>query len=1052
MIQGHKSTLRRSLLAMAVSAALMGGAPAVMAQTNAAGSIFGTSAEAGSEVVATNTGTGAVRTVKADENGRFQLTSLPPGTYTVEMKTGGRTVSSRSVLVSIGTGSAVDFGTAELEEVVVTGMRSADIDVTATDTRTVFSAEDLERMTVGLSIEDISLLAPGTVRGDSRYNTDRGRASISFGGSGANENAFYINGYAVTDPQRGLGSSSLPFNSIAQMQLLTGGYGAEFGRSTGGVVSIVTKRGGNKWAAGVSTSYTPSSLSASRHDVYYPANGTASDNVLWAENSKRDIDSFMYSGYVSGPIIRDKLFVYLSGEMEKRPDEGPRSIRNTTGTSANQGSDGWFDRDYDVPRWLAKVDWNIAEGHTLELTGISDVQKQTQNYYDYWYTQNGPGGLSPNTKGEESTGGLYLKEGGETYIAKYTGALRSNLLFSALYGQSKNVHKELPLNYDATVTPVRDNRSTVTTPLSFGALTVLNDPNAYDKSDGYRLDLEWLLGAHSLRGGYDVQNLEVQDGTVTAGPGYLWAYDNSSSNPIPGSGGAAHPGGNGDYVTRTITQTGGVFKAEQYAYYIEDRWQVTNQMMLSLGLRNENFKNFSASGATFLNQSNQWAPRLGVSYDVFGDSRTRVFANAGRYHLAIPLNLAFRQVGAATNTDEYFSFTSIDPATGVPQGLVALGNGPYSNNGEYGEARDPLLAAAQNLKAYYQDEFALGFETKIHTDWVGGARFIHRKLGSQIDDICDARPAYNWAVRNGYASGVDAGDLLAGSSTPNGLDDGAEHFGAQLYHCVIVNPGEANTIRLNAGTDANPNYVFAELSAADIGLPKVKRKYQGVDLFLEHPFRNNWYGKVDWTISRSRGNAEGQLLSDIGQQDVAVTLNWDYAELMSGASGPLPNDRTHQIKAYGFYQFTPEWRFSATLTAASGRPRSPSGYYGGEALVDIEPTAVGTCDATCFFENYADYGGPYYRWVNGEESDRGSGGRLPWLRMLDVGVNYSPGNFRGLSMGLDVFNILNTQKVQNVVDYAMANRAGAPYHSFGKALTYNAPRSFRFTVRYDWQQ
>ncbi len=194
MIQGDKSTLRRSLLALAVSSALMGGAPAVMAQTNAAGSIFGTSAEAGSEVVATNTGTGAVRIVKADDNGRFQLTSRPPGTDTVEMKTGGRTVSSRTVLVSIGTGSEVDFATAELEEVMVTGMRSADIDVTATDTRTVFSAADLERMTVGLSIEDISLLAPGTVRGDSRYNTDRGRAAVSFGGSGANENAFYING------------------------------------------------------------------------------------------------------------------------------------------------------------------------------------------------------------------------------------------------------------------------------------------------------------------------------------------------------------------------------------------------------------------------------------------------------------------------------------------------------------------------------------------------------------------------------------------------------------------------------------------------------------------------------------------------------------------------------------------------------------------------------------------------------------------------------------------------------------------------------------------
>lgn len=1053
MIRTLLRTRARALLsAAALCAVLVGVSPMALAQTNVVGSIAGTDVDPGSQVTVTNTGTGATRSATADSTGRFQVSALPPGVYDVELSTGGRSVArTDGVLVTIGGVTMVSFGARELEEVVVSGQR-VDIDVTSTDTRTVFTADQLQNMTVGVQLEEVTLLAPGTVRGDSRYTTDRGRNAISFGGSGANENAYYINGYAVTDPLKGLGSSSLPFNSIDQIQLLTGGYGAEFGRSTGGVVNIVTKSGTNNWLAGATVSYAPAGLEGTRKDSYYPNNGTASDGILWSENSRRSIQSTVYSGYVGGPIVQDKLFIYLSGELEKRPDRGPRPIRNTTGTQATQGTDGWFDRKYDLPRWLAKIDWNIAEGHSLEFTGISDVQKQHREYYGYYYISPNAESLPVSTVGTTRNGGYDYKDGGETYIAKYTGTLTENLIFTGLYGRAKNIHRELPIGYDPDQVPIRDNRN-VANPFNIGPITLLRDTGAYDKTDGFRLDLEWLLGRHDMRLGYDLQNQTVRDGDVSAGPGqYIWLYDNSPEDPIPGSGGASNPGGNGDYVTRTVSLKGGVFEAKQYAYFLEDRWQVNDKLLLQLGLRNENFKNYSADGTLFLNQTNQWAPRLGMSYDLFGDSRARVFANAGRYHLAIPLNLAFRQVGAATNTDEYFAFTSIDPVTGVPQGLTPLGDGPFSNNGEYGQARDPLLAAAQNLKPYFQDEFALGFEGKVFKDFVAGARFIYRKLGSQIDDICDARPAYNWAVRNGYESGIDDADIFFGIDEPNGLDDGAEHFAEQLWHCVIVNPGEANTIRFNAGTADDPDYVFAELSAEDIGLPAVKRKYMGVDLSLEHPLRNGWYGRIDWTISKSTGNAEGQLLSDLGQQDVAVTLNWDYAELMDGASGPLPNDRKHQIKAFGFYQLTEEINLSATFSAWSGRPKSPSGYYPNEGLIAIEDTAVGTCDADCFFYNYIDYGGPYYRYVNGEPSPRGSGGRLPWTTSLDLGISYSPRSLKGLDVGLDVYNVLNSQAAQNRVDYAELGGPGTPYHSTNKILSYNPPRTARFTIRYAWGQ
>jgi len=1047
-----RKSLRHAALAIAVGFTLLGMNP-VLAQTNAVGSIFGSADAAGGKVVITNTDTGAVRSTSVDASGRFQVTALPPGTYKVELQKDGQTVGTRSgVNVVVGQGAEVSFGgtATELDNLTVTAKAGQfDIDVSATDTRTVFTSAELEKLTVGRSIEDVQLLAPGAVRGDSRYVTDKGGATASFGGAGANENAFYINGYAVTDPQKGFGSSSLPFAGIAQLQLLTGGYGAEFGRATGGVVNIVTKRGTNNWEAGGIVTYEPKALRAHERDIRFPNNGASTDGTFWRETSERENDSMLYGAYVGGPIIKDKAFFYLNAEFENRTIEGPRTTNNASGTTTTGGSSGWHDRDIDVPRYLAKADWTIVDGHTLELTAISDVRKETRKEFGYYYVPGGrlattdptdddDVGLPESTKGALQNGGREFEEGGELYLARYTGALMDNLILTALIGGQKNNHFDDPYRYDPSVTPVRDLRPGGT--VSYGSVTTLNDPRSYDKTDGYRLDLEWLAAAHSVRVGYDVQNLEYKDGRVTAGPGYFWVYQDTpvgqESAPIQGGGGAIGPGGNGEYVTKNVSALGGTFTTDQYAYFVEDRWQVTDNVLLSLGLRNENFENFNSDGVTFLDQTDQWAPRLGVTWDVFGDSSLRTFANVGRYHLAIPLNVAFRQVGGSTNTTEYFSFTSIDPNTGEPQGTAHLvGNtGPYSSNNEYGQARDPALSAADGLDSYYQDEFVLGLESKLMPSLVGGARFIYRDLGSQIDDNCDPRPAYNWAVHNGLNDGTDADS--------NGLDDGAEFYASQLAECRIINPGEANTLLLE---DPAGNRVRANISAAEWGLPALKREYQGLDLFLEHPLRDNWYGKLDWTISRSEGNAEGQLNSDSGQQDVAVTANWDQPEIMAGADGYLPNDRRHQIKAWGFYQFSPEWRVSSTLTSASGRPVSEIGFYEGAALLEIatDPSKpiANPCDADCYFNSYAAYAGDYYQHV-----PRGSAGRLPWTTVLDVGAQYAPNVLKNqLTVGLDVFNVFNTQKPQSKTEFQDAASA-----SRNKFLSYNAPRAVRFMVRYDW--
>src|SRR3546814_16226787 len=94
---------------------------------------------------------------------------------------------------------------------------------------------------------------------------------------------------------------------------------------------------------------------------------------------------------------------------------------------------------------------------------------------------------------------------------------------------------------------------------------------------------------------------------------------------------------------------------EQKAWYIEDRWQVADNLLLSLGIRNDQFTNINNFGEKYLDAKNQWATRLGVAWDVNGDSTCKVFGNAGRYFLAMPNNVAITGESVYQFTRHYFT-------------------------------------------------------------------------------------------------------------------------------------------------------------------------------------------------------------------------------------------------------------------------------------------------------------------------------------------------------------------------------------------------------------
>jgi hypothetical protein len=996
----------------------------VFAQSNASGNIVGrVEAPAGASVVLNNTETGLKRTVTLDVSGRYQATALPAGHYKVDLVRNGQTVQSTEVDVIIGQGVDASFASSAIQQVQVNARRTR-IDVSNANNGAVFSARELATLPIPQTVDAIIQLAPNTTRADPRY-----AAGASFGGGGASENSYYINGFPVTNPLTQLGASELPFGAIAQAQVLTGGFGAEFGRSVGGVVNITTKSGTNNWEAGAQYSVEPNSLRSTAKDVYYARTGDPAnkdtDGTLYARNSLNHDTQQRVGAYVGGAIIQDRLFMFLAAEQRRQKTSG------VSGTSDSLSNDitGWQDKKNTTTRYLGKFDWNINDNHRLEFTTIGDKPESDVRFSGYDYATGNRNGVVSSGGHYESIANITPTTGAKTNILKYVGSLTDDLTLTALAGQNKTDHVADRLGYNPAVpgivasdlSKVPALASNYINPQPFVAQR-LGSPYSFDEVKSQRLDIEYKLGSHTLRAGIDNNKLSSAGaGEETAGH-FTWVYGHSDTPTEPatlnGTQGViiANGGGfgpQGYYVYRSIFSDITAAYSDQSAQYIEDRWQLNKDLLLTLGLRNEQYKNRNGDGVTFLKVDKQINPRVAAVWDANGDASLKVYGSVGRYSIQIPTHVAVRGASRSTLTREYFTYTGVGP-DGQPTGLKNL-TGVTSSDNELGQAKLAETVSAQNIRPSFQDEITLGFERAFSPEMNFGAKVTYRKLRSTIDDFCDQRPFDAWAASHGVSTANWGG-----------------------FTCASINPGESNDFLVDfAGT--GKNFTPVTLSAAEMGFDKATRVYRALDLFVEHPLRNGWYGKLNYTWSRSKGNTEGQTLSAVAQTDVAATETWDHRELMEHATGLLPNDREHQVKAFGYWEVAPQWTLGANLLVASGQPETCLGNY---------PNALQIPD-------FPDYGSAYHYCFGPSganlPSPQGTAGRLPWDVRLDMDLIYKPVFLKGLALKVDVFNVFNKQAVQQI-DQTYNTDTGSvspTYGTPGPFIGYTEPRSVKFTVEYN---
>ena len=1016
-------TFRRAALCIALGACFAATTPVVFAQS-ATGAVAGR-ASAGDQITIVNPATGASRTVTASGDGAYRLTQLPVGNYELRVTRDGQAKGEPiAVNVQLGGTTTVNLGSdgsvTNLDAVQVVGSRVVNrVDVRSTESATNVNREEFARLPVAQSLSSVALLAPGVVGGNASFG------GISFGGSSVAENSIFVNGLNVTDFYRRQSFSTAPFAFYDEFQIKTGGYSVEFGRSTGGVINAVTRRGTNEFHGGVEVTFEPNAWKAEGGDYYYPDGSVTS-------LASRDTSSFTKANvWASGPLIKDKLFLFA---MYEQRDSDFNSVTGSGSTWNTGGSGDGF--------WGAKMDWQITDDHLLELLAFSDDSESSSDSYGYAWASGVRGGYN----GKSTT-----ESGGKNGSITYTGYFGENFVAKAMYGvnQSQAITYSsadelcsqviIGTTYNAAYTAMGRP------PVSCHPSTSSSVVTHHDERKVARLDFEWALGNHQLRFGLDREDMNTDRVTFYPGANGM-RYTVTSQNPGDrvGNVGGVVPAGVNAIITGRRRADGGVFDTKANAYYLEDVWSVTPNFLLNLGVRVDNFEYMDASGRTFVEQDNLVAPRLGFSWDVKGDGSTKLFGNLGRYYLPIASIVSYTFAGGLTDEYSYYVLDgwrqATNPITGAAymEPIIGAQIGPVDDLMNV-VVNDTRQTVDNDLDAVYQDEAILGFQTMINQAWSWGVNATYRRMTNAIDDIrINQTPCGPvWTTGN---PGAATGNIFVIGNPGKPLTLWGSSNGAPNQ----IRCAQDGWITIDTSTEG-----YRMIGSNNIiGYYEPKRTYKAVEFQIDRAWDGKWAFNASYLWSKSEGNHEGPVNSDTNYADTGMVQHWDHPA-NNQRYGYLFNDHRHQVKLRGSYTLNDMWSFGATFTAMSGGPITAFGVtWPNENFAVASFTNTGSGGGTgwlCVANCSGAWQDRQYEW-----SPRGAFGRMPWTYNVGANVTWTlPVDGIDLKARFSVFNLLNEQEMINV-NARYEGQPGVRRATFGAPTRWQSPRYAQLVVTWNF--
>jgi hypothetical protein len=302
------------LSALLVCFALFTGS--VFAQSATTGSVEGVVTDAngaavpGITVKAKSPNSISAQTATTDDGGRFKILNLPPGKYSVEIEAekGFSKFEKTDVEVNLSRTASVEISLqpqGASANVTVTDTSGAAVDVSNNTSGTSVSTEQFSNLPTQRTVQSLYTIAPTVARSGLRDASGRDR-DPSVGGSSGPENNYILDGVNTTDPAFGGSGANLPFEFVQEVEIKTGAYGAEYGKSTGGIFNVITKSGGNEFHGDGFGYFTAKGFV--RDTKQFPFTGSA-------PNGFSEIDAGVDVG---GPIKQDKIWFFAAFNPQQR--------------------------------------------------------------------------------------------------------------------------------------------------------------------------------------------------------------------------------------------------------------------------------------------------------------------------------------------------------------------------------------------------------------------------------------------------------------------------------------------------------------------------------------------------------------------------------------------------------------------------------------------------------------------------------------------------------------------------------------------------------------
>jgi outer membrane receptor protein involved in Fe transport len=539
------------------------------------------------------------RTTTTDANGNYIFRGLNGGVYKVTFALSGFGTVEREVIIALGTTPTVDTAlsvASMTESVTVTAVAPSVLGTTVVGAN--YKAERIDKLATGRTIQNIAELAPGLT--DNTPNVGQ----LSIAGAFAYDNVFLLNGVDVNDNLFGTGNNLFIEDALDEVQVLTSGISAEYGRFSGGVINAVTKRGGNEFSGSFRTDLTnPDWQDESKFEQERIDAGAA--------GAVPHIDKLnkIYQFTLGGPILKDRLWFFAAHRRENSSD--PKTLSNT-GIGYNL--------EVENPRYEGKLTASPRPNHTLTASYIRNTTAQRNRA-----SINETASIDPATLVSRTLPN-------DLFVGNYNGVLTSNLFVEAQFSQKTQGFR----GTGGTSTDIHDS------PFMSLGLTGLpsgrhfnapyfdsNDPEDRNNRQ-YTASLSYFMstgnwGRHDIKVGGENFTSWRTGGNSQSSTGFVFFGDPlmSAGAPVVDSAGRLIPtfvpGQN--RITNWIPVRGAQINLHTLGLYLNDRWTLNEHVNFNLGVRYERHTADTTQAGVVTPESSVIVPRLGVSFDPKGDGR-----------------------------------------------------------------------------------------------------------------------------------------------------------------------------------------------------------------------------------------------------------------------------------------------------------------------------------------------------------------------------------------------------------------------------------------------